>query len=229
MKRTRKIAIGYLTLQTIVWVVFLFGPLISFDVVLQTHNTTNISSETVVYDGKLPIPFWTPMDVTRSPQFEIAYTYIVLMGSINTLNLVGIEIFCMTIFIYLTGQFELLRDSIRNASEKVIHRLDTRQRSSADSNGINKRLEFRSDKKTKFQHSRAVSESVNSTKGNANIIYTTHQYSLKHAPEHAFSSGFLPIFLLANLQTKLRSEVSIFFLHVFDHFRSVGIPAECLP
>jgi len=203
MKRARKITIAYLTLQSIVWVIFMFGPLISFDVMLQTHNTTNISSETVVYDRKLPIQFWTPLDVTLSPQFEIAYSYIMLTGSITTMNLVGIELFCMTILIYLTGQFELLCDSIRNASENVKFRLDKRQRSSSGSNGTNKRLEFTSDKKTKFQHSRANTESVNSAKGKGNIIYTIHQSSLKHAPEHILLSDFLRIFLLAYLQTKL--------------------------
>ena len=182
MKLARKITISYLTLQTIVWFVFLFGPLVSFDVMLQTHNSTNLSSETVVYDRKLPVQIWTPLDVTRSPQFEIAYTYTILTGSISTLNLVGTEIFCMTTFIYLTGQFELLCDSIRNASENVKYRLDKRQHSSADSNGTNKRLEFTSDKKTKFQHSSSNTESVHSANGNGNIIYMTYHSSLKHAP-----------------------------------------------
>jgi hypothetical protein len=197
MKRARKITIGYLTLQTIVWVVFLFGPLISFDVVLQTHNTTNINSETVVYDRKLPIPFWAPMDVTRSPQFEIAYAYLVLMGSINSLNVVGIETFCMTNFIYLTGQFELLCDSIRNASEKVKYRIDNRHRSSADSNGTNKSLEITSHKKAKIQLSRANTDLLSSAKGKGNIIDVTHKSSLTQAPVHIFSSDFLRMFLLA--------------------------------
>ena len=197
MKRTRKIAIGYLTLQTIVWVVFLFGPLISFDVVLQTNNSTNISSETVVYDRKLPIPFWAPLDLTRSPQFEIAYAYIVLTAAINTLNLVGIEIFCVTTFIYLTGQFELLCDSIRNASEKVKYRLDNRHRSSADRNGTNKSLDITSHKNAKIQHSRANTDSFSYAKGKGNIIDVTHKSSLTQAPVHIFSSDFLRMFLLA--------------------------------
>jgi hypothetical protein len=202
MNLARKITVAYATFQTTALVVFLFGPLISFNVMIQTHNTTNNSSETVVYDRKLPIPFWTPFDVTRSPQFEIAYTYTVLTVSITTLNLVGIATFCMTTFIYLTGQFELLCDSMRNASQNVKYRLDKRQRSSSGSNGINKRLKFTLDKKTKIQHSRANIESVRAAKGKGNIIGVTHQSSLKHAPVHIFSSEFLRMFLLAYLRTK---------------------------
>jgi len=173
MKLARKITLVYLTMQITAWFVFLFGPMISFDVTLQTHNTKNISSKTLVYDRKLPVRLWIPLDVTRSPQFEIAYTYIVLSGSIGTVNLAGIEIFCLTTFIYLTGQFELLCDSIKNASEKVKYRLDKRQHSSAGSNGINKRLEFTSDKKTKIQYSRAKADSVSSAKGKE-ILFTWH-------------------------------------------------------
>ena len=195
MKLTRQLTVTYATLQMILSVVFLFGPLIAFDVILQTHNTTNISSEKFVYDRKLPVRSWIPLDVTRSPQFEIAYTYLVLIGYIITVNSVGIEIFCMTIFIYLTAQFELLCDSIRNASEKVKYRLDKRQRSSAGSNGINKRLEFTSDKNTKIQYSRANTDSVSSAKGKGNIIDVTHKTSLTHVPVHTFTSNFLRMFL----------------------------------
>ena len=153
---------------------YLVGPQIFFDVMLQTHNTTNISSETVVYDRKLPVRFWTPLDVTRSPQFELAYTYTVLAGCAITLYSAAVEIFCVTTFIYLTGQFELLCDSIRNASEKVKYRIEKIQHSSAGSNGTNKRLEFTADKKTKIQYSRADNESVISARGKGNIIYATH-------------------------------------------------------
>jgi len=177
--------------------VFFFGPLITFDVMLQTHNTTNISSETIVYDRKLPVQFWTPLDVTRSPQFELAYTYTVLAGSVCTMYNMAIEIFCVTTFIYLTGQFELLCDSIRNASEKVKYRIEKIQHTSAGSNGINKRLEFTADKKTKILYSRADTESAGSAKGKGNNIYATHQSSLKHAPIYIVSSDFLRMFLLA--------------------------------
>jgi hypothetical protein len=100
---------------------------------------------------------------------------VALTGSVSTLTLVGIEAFCMTTFIYLTGQFELLCDSIRNASEKVKYRLEKRQQSSAGSNGINSRPEFTSDKNTKVQISRANTDSVSSAKGKGNIIYATHK------------------------------------------------------
>ena len=197
IKQARQFTVAYLTLRTIVLVVFLVGPLITFDVMLQTHNATNFSSETIVYDRKLPIRFWTPLDVTRSPQFELAYTYSVLVGCIFTLYSAAIDIFCVTTFIYLTGQFELLCDSIRNASEKVKYRIEKIQHSSAGSNGINKRLEFTADKKTKILYSRADTESAGSAKGKGNNIYATHQSSLKHAPIYIVSSDFLRMFLLA--------------------------------
>jgi uncharacterized LabA/DUF88 family protein len=159
--------------------------MISFDITLQTHNTTTISSKTLVYDRKLPIRLWIPLNVTRSPQFEIVYTYIALIGSINTVNQGGIEIFCMTTFIYLTGQFELLCDSIRNASEKVKYRLDKRQHSSAGSNHINKRQEFTSDKKTKIQYTRESTDSISSAKGKGYIIDMTHESS-KNMPQYIY-------------------------------------------
>jgi len=174
IKLARQFTVAYLTFQTTVSVVFLVGPMFTFDVMLQTHNTTNISSKTVVYDRKLPVRFWTPLDVTRSPQFEFVYTYSVLVGCAITLYSVATEIFCVTTFIYLTGQFELLCDSIRNASEKVKYRIEKIQHSSAGSNGINKRLEFTADKKTKILYSRADNESVISARGKGNIIYATH-------------------------------------------------------
>jgi len=123
IKLARQLTVAYATMQTTVTVVFLVGPLFTYDVMLQTHNTTNISSEAAVYDRKLPVRIWTPLDVTRSPQFEIAYTYVVIAGSTITMYSVAIEIFCVTTFIYITGQFELLCDSIRNASEKVKYRI----------------------------------------------------------------------------------------------------------
>ena len=103
----------------------------------------------------------------------------------------------MTTFIYLTGQFELLCDSIKNASEKVKYRLDKRQHYSAGSNGIKKSLEFTSDKKTKIQCSTADNKSFSSEKGKVNMIYATHQSSLKYVPVLIFSSDFLRIFFLA--------------------------------
>jgi hypothetical protein len=81
IKLLRKITIAYLTLQTSVWVVYLAGPQISFDVMLQTHNTTNISSETVVYERKLPLRIWIPLDVTRSPQFNKFHNHTELDGN----------------------------------------------------------------------------------------------------------------------------------------------------
>jgi hypothetical protein len=197
IKLAKQLTVAYATFQTTVLVVFFGGPLFTYNVMLQTHNTTNITSETAVYDRKLPIRFWTPLDVTRSPQFEIAYTYAALAGSTMTLYLVTIEIFSVTTFIYLTGQFELLCDSIRNASEKVKYRIDKRQHSSAGSNGIIKRQEFTENKKTKIQYSRADTESVSSARGKENNIYATHQSFLKHTPVYIFSSEFLRMFLLA--------------------------------
>jgi hypothetical protein len=191
IKLAKKITIAYATLQMTAAFVFFVGPMITFDVMLQTHNTTNISSETIVYERNLPVQFWTPLDLTRSPQFWLAYTYTVLAGSVCAMYNIAIEIFCVTTFIYLTGQFELLCDSIRNASEKVKYRIKKRQHSSAGSNGINKRLEFTEDKKAKIQYSRADTESVSSAKGKRSIIYATHQSSLKHAPIYIFSSHFL--------------------------------------
>jgi hypothetical protein len=228
MKLARKITIAYVTLQTTVAVLFFFSPLFSFNVTLQTHNTTNISSETLVYNLKLPLQYWTPLDLTQTPQFGIAYTYWALAGIICTLNLVGIESFCMTTFIYLTGQFELLCDSIRNATEKVKYRLNKRQQSSAGSSGINKRLEFTSDKKTKIEYSRTNSDSVNSAKGKGNIMDETHQSSIKHAPIHTFTSKFLRMSLLVYIHTKFRLDILIFVIQVFAHFWGFGILAECL-
>jgi hypothetical protein len=196
MKLARKITVAYATMQLSTIVVFMFGPLASFSVMLHTHNATNISSETLVYDRKLPLQFWIPLDVTRSPQFEIAYVYVVIAGFMNTWNVVGIEAFCMTTFIYLTGQFELLCDSIRNASEKVKYRPDDRQHSSAGNDGINKHLKFTSDKKTEIQYSKANTDSVISAKGKVNIIYMTYKTSIKHAPMQIFPSDFLRMFLV---------------------------------
>jgi hypothetical protein len=174
IKLARQFTVAYATFQSTVSVVFLVGPLFTFDVMLQAHNTTNISSKTVVYERKLPVRFWTPLDVTRSPQFEFLYTFTVLAGCALTLYSVATEIFCVTTFIYFTGQFELLCDSIRNASEKVKYRIEKRQHSAGGSNGITKRQEFTSDKKTKIQYSRADTESVSSARGKGNIIYATH-------------------------------------------------------
>jgi hypothetical protein len=197
IKQARQFTVAYLTFQTTVSIVFLVSPLFTFDVMPQTHNATNIITKTVVYERKLPVRFWTPLDVTRSPQFEFVYTYTVLAGYVISVYSVAVEIFCVTTFIYLTGQFELLCDSIRNASEKVKHRIEERQHSSAGSNGINSRLEFRADKNTKIQYSRADTKSVSSEQGKGNIIYATHQSSLKHAPVYIRSSSFLRMFLLA--------------------------------
>jgi predicted RNA methylase len=168
----RKITIVYATFQTIAAFVFLVDPMFTFEVMLQRHNATNISSERVVYNRTLPVRFWTTLDLTRSKQFEFThlYTYTVLQGSAITLYSVAIETFCMTTFIYLTGQFELLCYSIRNASEKVKYRIEKRQHSSGGSNGITKRLKFTADKKTKIQYSRADTELAGSAKGKGNNI-----------------------------------------------------------
>jgi hypothetical protein len=174
MKLARKITVAYATMTAFAWVMFLLSPLASFDAMPQTQNTTNISSDPPVHDLKLPIQCWTPLDVTRSPQYEIVYMYVAVTGCVCSLTLVGVESLCMTGFVYLAGQFELLCDSIRNASEKVKYRLDKRRKPSAGSVGINRRLQFASDKKTNIQYSRANTGSVSSAKGKGNVSRHTN-------------------------------------------------------
>ncbi|XP_033609946.1 uncharacterized protein LOC117282825 [Cryptotermes secundus] len=74
-------------------------------------------------------------------------------------NIVGIEAFLMTTFIYLTGQFELLCDSIRNASQRVTYRLNQRQLASAGGDDINELHDFMSDKEKKNRYSNGNTES----------------------------------------------------------------------
>jgi hypothetical protein len=93
IKLARQFTVAYATFQTTVLVVFLVGPLFTSDLMLQAHNTTNISSKTVVYEQKLPVRFWTKLDVTRSPQFEIAYTYTELVVCAITLYSVQLRYF----------------------------------------------------------------------------------------------------------------------------------------
>jgi hypothetical protein len=174
ISQARKMTIAYVTIYALAIVVFLLSPLISFDAILQTHNATNISSETLVYDRKLPLQLWTPLDVTRSPQFEIAYTYVAISISINAVNITGIDVFCITTFLYLTGQFELLCDSLRNASERVEYRLHERTHSSTCNDRINKHLDLTSDK-TAIRLSKANTDSVVSAKGKVYIIYMTQK------------------------------------------------------
>ena len=174
MKLGRQLTVAYATLQTTVSFVFLFSPRCLPSMYYFRHTIQQtLALKRLFMPRSCLFKFWTPLDLTQTPQFGMVYTYWAVTGFICTVNLVRTETFCMTTFIYLTGQFELLCDSIKNASEKVKYRLDKRQHSSAGSNGINKRLEFTSDKKTKIQYSTAKADSVSSAKGKK-ILFTLH-------------------------------------------------------
>lgn len=171
IKLARKVVIAYATMQTSSLATYtILGPLISFSVPLQTQNATNISYETRISDRKLPFELWFPVDVSQYPRFEIAYVYLSATGIVNSWSVVAIEVFCMTTFIYIAGQFELLSDSIRNASERVIYRLNEIQHSSASIDDIDTPQKFTSDKKMKIQYSNANTElSVIPATGKVNI------------------------------------------------------------
>jgi hypothetical protein len=176
----RKITLAYGTMQTSSMCIYIIlGPLISFALQPHNQNATNISSDTSISDRKLPFQIWFPVDVTESPRFEIAYIYLSATGCINTWSIMGIEILCMTTFIYVAGQFELLCDSIRNASERVINRLNEKQHSSAGIDNIHTTQKFAFDKKKmKINYSNAYTESsVNSVMGKVNIYHFEQGFS----------------------------------------------------
>jgi hypothetical protein len=171
MKFARKITIAYATMNISSLIIYtILGPLISVHVPFQTQNAANISFESHASNRKLPFETWFPVDVTKSPRFEIAYMYLSATAVVNMWNLVGIEVFFMTTFIYITGQFELLCDSIRNASERVTYRLNQRQLASAGSDGINEPHGFTSDKEKRIRYSNGNTESgIIPAMGKANI------------------------------------------------------------
>jgi hypothetical protein len=168
-----KVTIAYATTNLSSLIMYtILGPLISATVPFHTQNATNISSESHVSNRKLPFETWFPVDVTHSPRFEIAYMYLSTTGVVNTWNFVGIEAFFMTTFIYITGQFELLCDSIRNASERVAYRLNQRQFAVAESDEINKPHQFTSDKEEKIGFSDGnIESSISPAMGKENITY----------------------------------------------------------
>lgn len=159
IKFARKITIAYATMNIASLIIYtILGPLISASVPFQTQNEANISSGIHVSNRKLPFEIWFPVDVTQSPRFEIAYMYLSTTIVVNMWNFVGIEAFFMTTFIYLTGQFELLCDSIRNASQRVTYRLNQRQLASAGGD-INEPHDFTSDKEKKDRYSNGNTKS----------------------------------------------------------------------
>lgn len=160
IKFARKITIAYGTMNIASLTIYtILGPLISASVPFQTQNEANNSSEIHVSNRKLPFEIWFPVDVTQSPRFEIAYMYLSATSVVNMWNFVGIEAFFMTTFIYLTGQFELLCDSIRNASQRVTYRLNQRQLASAGGDDINEPHDFTSDKEKRNSYSNGNTES----------------------------------------------------------------------
>jgi hypothetical protein len=171
IKRARNIAIAYATMQTSSLALYIiFGPLISSGIPHDTQNTTDISSGTHTPHRKLPFEIWFPVDVTKSPRFEIAYIYLSITGIVNSWTVVGMEVFCMTTFIYITGQFELLCDSIRNASQRVKDKIDERRHSSAGCDDISKLQVFPSNME-KIKFSNATTESsFNPAVGKVNIM-----------------------------------------------------------
>jgi hypothetical protein len=174
MKFARNITIAYGTMNISSLIIYtILGPLISVSVPFQTQNAANISSESHVSNRKLPFETWFPVDVTQSPRFEIAYMYMSTTAVVNMWNFVGIETFFMTTFIYLTGQFELLCDSIRNASERVTYRLNLRHLALAGSDDINEPHELTSDKEKTIRYSNGNTESsIIPAKGKVHIIYS---------------------------------------------------------
>jgi hypothetical protein len=151
----RKISIAYASMYTVSLIIYtILGPLISANMPFHTQSTGNDSNEIHVPNRKLPFDTWFPVDVSESPRFEIAYVYLSTTGIINTWNIVGIELFFMTNFIYITGQFELLCDSIRNASERVACRLSQTQLISAVSDDIDDPEMFMSNKEKSIPYSK---------------------------------------------------------------------------
>jgi hypothetical protein len=160
IKLARKITFAFATIYTCSLVIYtILGPLISASLPFQTEIAGNASSTHNVSNLKLPFEVWFPVDVTGSPRFEIAYVYLSATGIINVWNIAAVEVFFMTNFIYITGQFELLCDAIRNASEKVASRLSQTQLAPADSDDINEPQVFASDKEKIIGHHNENTES----------------------------------------------------------------------
>lgn len=174
IKLARKITIAYATIYTCSLVIYtILGPLISASVPFQAERAGNDSSILDVSNLKLPFEIWFPVDVTRSPRFEIAYVYLSATGIINVWNIVAIEVFFMTNFIYITSQFELLCDSIRNASETVACRLRKTQLAPAESDNINELQVFTSNKEKIIRHYNDNTESsIIHAMGKENITYS---------------------------------------------------------
>jgi hypothetical protein len=174
IKLARKITFVYATMYASSLVIYtILGPLISASVPFQTEYAGNDSSRPNVSNLTLPFNIWFPVDVTGSPRFEIAYVYLSTTGIIDTWNIVAIEVFFMTNFIYITGQFELLCDSIRNASERVTYRLSQTQLAPADGDVISERQMFASDKEKIIRHCNENTESsIISAMGKENITYS---------------------------------------------------------
>jgi hypothetical protein len=184
IKFARKITVTYATINICLVIIYtLLGPLISVSVPFQTRNAANISSEGHVSKRKFPFETWFPVDVTQSPRFEIAYMYLSTTTVVNSWNFSAIEMFFMTTFIYITGQFELLCDSIRNASERVKNRLNLRQVASAGSDDSNEPRDFTSDKEKAARHSNGNTESsIIPAMGKINIIYNLVSYNVRRDP-----------------------------------------------
>jgi hypothetical protein len=182
IKLGRKVTIAYAVMLTTSIALFILpAPLISLEVPLQMLNTANISSEARISDRRLPFVVWFPVNVTQSPMFETAYIYLSTAGAINSYNMISLEVFCMTTVIYTAGQFELLGDSIRNASQRVKYRLNGVQRSSDGTDNIDELQKFTSVKNKMIQHSDANTEStVTPAIGKVTVTYSRIPMTSKH-------------------------------------------------
>ena len=76
----------------------------------------------------LPFKWWLPINQMVSPNYEIVYVLItvstIFLGWLYT----AVDIFFFVLMVYITGQFELLCDSLRNISRNVFKRMSRDQK-----------------------------------------------------------------------------------------------------
>ncbi|PSN30186.1 Odorant receptor 53 [Blattella germanica] len=106
-----------------------YGIMSEFDDPL-THNTTFRELHM-----RLPVNVWIPLDVNKSLNYELVFVPLLVGCVVEGLNLTVIDSLYFTLMIYMTGQFELLCDSIHKISQDTTQRFLETKENTLDNQG----------------------------------------------------------------------------------------------
>ncbi|PSN40045.1 Odorant receptor 54 [Blattella germanica] len=126
MKGARSVVMTYAIVMGSSIVLYVdISPLINYMTSAAEVQNITLFNQTEGAQRELPVRLWLPFDTTETPMFEITYVYLAICAHTEGMLSCSIDVFCMSVIIILTGQFELLCDALKNSTNYSLARSES--------------------------------------------------------------------------------------------------------